>query len=256
MTRHIDLNSDLGEGFGPYRIADDATLLSIVSSANIACGEHAGDPLVMDATIREALKNNVSLGAHIGFPDRQGFGRRLIPFSQKELELFTITQLGALSAVAHYAGGRLTHVNFHGALGNLSFVDAEVAKILITAIKAFDPGLAFIGLPHTKASLEAEHQGLRLVCSFLADRAYTSEGILVARNLEGSVIKDHKQVSERVKRAVLEGEVESIDGKIIKMPVESILIHSDTAGAVELAQIIKKSVIDCGATIQSYMSSC
>ncbi len=248
----IDLNSDLGEGFGPYRIADDDAILDIVSSANIACGVHAGDPMIMDKTIREAAKRGVLVGAHIGYPDREGFGRRPMPLSLKELELLTITQLGALSAVASNAGTALSHANFHGALGNLSFVDRDVARTLIGAMKAFDPRLKFVGLPHTEATRAAEEQGIAVVRSFLADRAYTAQGILVSRSQPGSVVKEHRAVAERVRRMLAEGVVEAIDGTLVPMPAESILIHSDTAGAVTLAETIRKAVLEAGFTVKSF----
>lgn len=248
----IDLNSDLGEGFGPYRIADDDALLDMVSSANIACGCHAGDPVVMDATVRKAMTRAVRVGAHIGYPDREGFGRRAMSLSLKELEMLTISQLGALSAVARHAGTQLSHANFHGALGNLSFVDSDVARTLIGAMKAFDPSLKFVGLPHTEASREAQAQGVALVRSFLADRAYTPQGILVARNQPGAVVKDPKAVAARVQRVLTDGVVEAIDGTLIPMPTESILIHSDTAGAVELAKVIRNAVEAAGFSVSPF----
>ena len=248
----IDLNSDLGEGFGPYRIADDTALLGIVSSANIACGAHAGDPVTMDRTVREALAQGVSLGGHVGYPDREGFGRRAMALSLKELELATVAQLGALAAIAAHAGGRLGHANFQGALGNLSFVDEDVARTLIAAMKAFDDRLAFIGLPHTAAYRQAESQGLRVVASFLADRAYNPDGTLVARGRPGAVVHEREAIRRRVARVLKEKVVETIDGGLLAMPAESILIHSDTAGAVELALTIRQAVLDAGFAVRSF----
>lgn len=245
----IDLNSDLGEGFGPYRIAQDAALLDIVSSANIACGAHAGDPVIMDQTVRDAMARGVALGGHVGYPDRQGFGRRAIAMSLRELELMTITQLGALAAIAHHAGGRLNHANFHGALGNLSFVDKDVARTLIAAMKAFDPGLSFIGLPHTAAFLEAERQGVRTIASFLADRGYRPDGTLMARGMPGAVVHDAEKIRARVIRVLVEGVVEASDGSLLSMPAQSILIHSDTEGALELAGIISRAVHEAGLEV-------
>lgn len=250
--KRIDLNSDLGEGFGAYTIAEDDALLEVVSSANIACGYHAGDPLVMDKTIRRAIECYVAVGAHIGYPDRQGFGRRAMSFTIRELELMTTYQLGALQAIANAAGTHLKHANFHGALGNLSFSDRDVARALVGAIKNFDSELKYIGLPHTAAALEAEKAGLKVVYSFLADRAYTAEGLLVSRSLPGAVIKDSTAVSKRVSKVITEGVVETIEGTLLKMPVDSILIHSDTAGALELAQTIKAAVLQSGSEISQY----
>ncbi|MGX9417775.1 LamB/YcsF family protein [Vibrio sp. WJH972] len=250
--KSIDLNSDLGEGFGPYTIAEDDALLEIVSSANIACGYHAGDPMVMDKTIRRAIECGVAVGAHIGYPDMQGFGRRTMNFTIRELELMTTYQLGALQAIAQAAGTELKHANFHGALGNLSFVDRDVARALIKTIKAFDANLKYIGLPHTAAAQEAENAGLEVVFSFLADRAYTSEGLLVPRSEANSVVKDVNAVAERVRRVVSEGVVKTIDGSLLAMPINSILIHSDTVGALQLANTIQAAVLESGSEISQF----
>jgi len=250
--RTIDLNSDLGEGFGPYRIADDETLLDIISSANLACGGHAGDPQVMFDTSAAALKRGVIIGAHIGYPDREGFGRRAFQMSNRELELMAIAQLGALSAVAAHAGHKLTHANFHGALGNLSFVNQDVARILIQAIKTFDPNLVFVGLPHTQAFFEAERAGLRVVKSFLADRGYLPNGVLAPRGSDGALIKDAQKVRERLTRVLVEGKVEAVDGSSVEMPIDSVLIHSDTTGAAELANVIRETVLAAGATVRAF----
>lgn len=252
VSRQIDLNTDLGEGYGAWKMADDPAMLDIVSSANIACGAHAGDPVVMAATIRDACQRGVSPGAHIGYPDRQGFGRRPMALNHRELEVLTLTQLGALAALAEAEGTRLTHANFHGALGNLSFADEAVARTLIGAVCMFDRDLAFVGLPHTAAAMEAERQGLRLVHSFLADRAYTPQARLVPRNVDGSVIHDEDEVAARITRVLTEGTVQAIDGTIISMPVDSILIHSDTKGAIGLAKRIRAAVIGAGFTVRSF----
>lgn len=248
----IDLNSDLGEGYGAWEMADDPAMLDIVSSANIACGAHAGDPVVMARTLALAAERNVSVGAHIGYPDRAGFGRRPMQMSAHELEVHALTQLGALTALAEAKGSRLTHANFHGALGNLSFVDQDVARVLIGALRSFDRDLAFIGLPHTAAALEAERQGLRLIRSFLADRAYTPEGHLVSRSVPGAVIHDADAIAQRVQTVLTDGKVTTIEGTEILMPVDSILIHSDTPGAVPLARIIQDSVIAAGFSVRSF----
>lgn len=251
-NKAIDLNSDLGEGFGAYEVADDQALLKIVSSANIACGVHAGDPVVMDRTIGEALKNKVAIGAHIGFPDREGFGRRMMKLSLKELELTTITQLGALSAIAQHRDARLTHANFHGALGNLAFTDNDVAKTLIAAMKAFDPALAFIGLPNTAAAHQAELQNVKLIKSFLADRGYSEDGVPVARGQDGAVMHHSTAVARRICRLLETGKIETVNGNQIDMSVDSILIHSDTPNSVELAEKIKEAVDQCGLRVGPY----
>lgn len=249
-TRSIDLNSDLGEGYGPWRMADDEAILEIVSSANIACGAHAGDPMQMRLTLRRAKALGATPGAHIGYPDRQGFGRRPMALTLEELEVETLTQLGALTALAQAEDMRLSHANFHGALGNLAMVDTDVARVLIAALKTFDRDLAFVGLPGTAAAREADRQGLRLVNSFLADRAYTPQATLVARGTAGAVIHDPEAISARLTRLLGDGTVEAIDGTVLHLPVDSILIHSDTEGAVALAHTIADAVKTAGCKVQ------
>lgn len=245
----IDINSDLGEGFGIYRAADDETILALVSSANIACGFHAGDPAIMDRTVRLALEQGADIGAHVGYADRQGFGRRPMAVDARELRLMTLYQLGALRAIAEAAGHRLTHANFHGALGNLSFVDADVAKALLGAMRDFDRDLTFVALPHTEAERAAQRHGLRVVRSFLADRAYDTRGLLVSRATPGAVVKDPQAIRARIVRLLQAGEIETIDGTVIPMAAESILVHSDTPGAVALGQTIRAAVTEAGAEI-------
>ncbi|ACL55924.1 LamB/YcsF family protein [Methylobacterium nodulans] len=247
--KQIDVNSDLGEGFGPYKAADDEALLDLVSSANIACGFHAGDPVVMDRTVRLALARGVEIGAHVGYADRQGFGRRHIAVDHRELELMTLYQLGALQAIADAAGQRLTHANFHGALGNLSFVDADVADALLRAVRTFDRDLIFLALPNTEAERAAERHGLRVIRSFLADRAYDSRGLLVPRAVPGAVVRDPDRIAARITRLLQDGTVETIDGGTIRLDASSILVHSDTPGAVTLARIVVQAIREAGAEI-------
>ena len=247
--REIDINSDLGEGYGPYRIADDEALLNVVSSANIACGFHAGDPLIMDATVGTAVRLGVDIGAHVGFDDRMGFGRRRIHMSSKEVEKMTLYQLGALHAFAMAHGRKMTHMSAHGALGNLSFVDADVAAALMRAAKAFDPGLLIVTLPNTEAERAAANAGLRVARLFLADRAYTDKGLLVSRDHAGAVIKDLDLVAKRVIELLAEGTITTVTGQKIKAEVESILVHSDTPGAVMLAHAVRSAVATADAKV-------
>ncbi|HYG42510.1 MAG TPA: 5-oxoprolinase subunit PxpA [Bordetella sp.] len=248
----IDINSDLGEGFGDYVMADDAAILGLITSANVACGFHAGDFMTMHQTAALAHSKKVSIGAHVGYPDRQGFGRRHIAYTPKELELMTLYQLGALSAIAGHAGSRLTHANFHGALGNLSFVDEGVAHAALSAFKAFDPDLKFVALPYTAAYRVARKLDLDIVASFLADRAYTPDGVLVSRKAAGAVIHDPALIGERVRRVLQEGKVTTMDGTDLDMPVDSILVHSDTPGAIEIARTIRQAVEDVGYRIAAF----
>lgn len=248
----IDLNSDLGEGYGDYTMADDAAILGLITSANVACGFHAGDFMTMERTATLAVQNGVRIGAHIGYPDRQGFGRRHIAYQPKELELMTLYQLGALRAIAEHAGAALTHANFHGALGNLSFVDYDVAYAVLRAVKAFDRSLKFVALPYTEAYKAAQKLDIDIVASFLADRAYTGSGVLVSRKERGSVIHDPARIRDRVQRLLQEGKIDAIDGTVLDMPVDSILVHSDTAGAIDIAHTIRKAVQDIGYEIRAF----
>ncbi|MAQ47166.1 MAG: hypothetical protein CL812_15160 [Confluentimicrobium sp.] len=247
--RQIDVNSDLGEGFGPYRIAPDAELMPLITSANIACGGHAGDPEVMCETIALAMENSVRIGAHVGFPDRIGFGRRQIPMTHRELELMTVTQVGALQAVARLRGMTLSHFNFHGALGNLSFSDAEVAKTVLRAVKALDPTLTFIGLPDTEATRAAEAIGLPVIRSFLADRGYSAPGRLAPRGSDGALISDPAAVRERVAETLATGRLRLTTGRTVAIEVDSVLVHSDTPNALTLAHAIRAGIVDSGCSI-------
>ncbi|MCM2502834.1 5-oxoprolinase subunit PxpA [Aureimonas altamirensis] len=245
----IDINSDLGEGFGIYAAADDAAIIPLVSSANIACGFHAGDPVIMDRTVRLAARHGVDVGAHVGYPDRQGFGRKPFAMDSDELRTMVLYQLGAMRAITEAAGTRLSHANFHGALGNLSFVDADVAEVLLRALHAFDRDLTYVALPGTKAETIAQSLGLRVVRSFLADRAYDERGLLVSRGKAGAMVKDPASIRARIVRLLREGVVETIEGGTIPMQAQSILLHSDTPGAVELGNTIRAAVMEAGADI-------
>ncbi len=249
--RKIDVNSDLGEGFGPYRIADDEAMLGIVSSVNVACGFHAGDPTIMRSTVRAALARGVAVGAHVGFDDRAGFGRREMRLDAGELEALTLYQIGALHAFAAAEGARVMHVTAHGALGNMSFVDADVAGALAGAVKAFDPGLIVVTLPGCEAAKAAEAAGLRVARLFLADRAYDDAGLLVSRKLPGSVIEDVSAIERRVTELLTAGTIATISGGSIAAEVESILVHGDTPGAVEVATAVRRAIGAAGAEIES-----
>ncbi|MFN3273613.1 MAG: LamB/YcsF family protein [Paracoccus sp. (in: a-proteobacteria)] len=245
----IDLNSDMGEGFGPYRIADDEALMPQVSSANVACGYHAGDPVIMDRTIRLAKDHGVDLGAHISFPDRMGFGRRRMDMDLPELEAHILYQLGALAGLAGRAGHRITHMNPHGALGNLASSDPAIAASVARATLDFDPEIAFLVLPGSALEAAATAAGGHVIRLFLADRAYLSSGQLAPRSQPGAVIHDPEQVVARVLRVIHDGQTDTLDGTVINMPVRSILLHSDTAGAVGLARRLRDSIIRAGGSV-------
>lgn len=238
----IDINSDLGEGFGPYTIADDEALMGVITSANVACGYHAGDPVVMDRTVRLAKEHGVDLGAHVSYPDRMGFGRRHMQMDVAELEKHVLYQLGALDGLARPVGHRITHLNPHGALGNLACADRKVADALVRATSAFDPEIAYLVLSGTELESAAREAGRRTVRLFLADRAYTRDGQLASRSLPGAVIKDPAAVIARLKRLLVEGGVETIDGGQLELVPQSILVHSDTPGSVAMARAIRDTI--------------
>ncbi|MGL4323801.1 MAG: LamB/YcsF family protein [Beijerinckiaceae bacterium] len=245
----IDINSDLGEGFGPWTMGDDEALLGIVSSANVACGYHAGDPMIMAATARQAKARGVDLGAHVSYPDLLGFGRRPIPMSHHELECHILYQLGALDALARAAGHRVTHINAHGALGNQVCADKDMAETLVRAARTFDRDLALLVLSNTELETAAQRSGLRTFNLFLADRAYLPNGQLVPRALPGAVIKDDAAVLARVRRILADRTIITHDGTDMQVAVDSILVHSDTPGALQLAQAVRDEIIRAGGAV-------
>lgn len=245
----IDLNADLGEGFGPWRMGEDEALLDILSSANVACGFHAGDPVIMDRTVRMAKARGVDLGAHVGFPDLLGFGRRPMQIDIKELTTYVTYQLAALAGMARVAGHRMTHMSFHGALGNMAASDAALAEPLVRAVADFDAGLIVSSSVSRAIEGAAARCGLRVATTFLADRACDDEGLLVSRKLPDAVIHDRQVVLARVRQLLEEGTVTSYNGKKIPMRVQSILLHGDTPGAVELARTVRGVVESVGRIV-------
>lgn len=245
----IDLNADLGEGFGPWTMGEDAALLGLVSSANVACGFHAGDPVIMDRIVREARERGVDVGAHVGFPDRQGFGRRVMQVPAAELASMVVYQLGALAGMARRAGHLVTHMSFHGALGNMAAADADLAAPLVQAVAEFDPALIVLTSASRAIEGAAERNGLRVARTFLADRAYDTEGLLVSRKLDGAVIHDPGAVIARVRRLLTHGTVVTHGGAVIPMPCTSILLHGDTPGALQLGQAVRQAVLDAGRAL-------
>lgn len=245
----IDLNADLGEGFGPWRMGDDAALLELVSSANLAGGFHAGDPVIMDRTVAIARERGVDVGAHVGFPDLQGFGRRPMRIEPAELAPMVTYQLGALAGIARARGQRMTHTSFHGALGNLAAADVELARPLLDAVARFDPTLVVLTSPSRAIERAAADRGLRVAISFLADRAMDREGLLVPRRLPGAVIHEPEAVLDRVSRLLEQGLVATADGALLALRPHSILLHGDTPGAVGLARAIRARVVAAGWSV-------
>jgi len=244
----IDLNSDMGEGFGPYRVGDDEALIDVVSSANIACGFHAGDPVIMGRTVKMAKERGVSIGAHPGLPDLMGFGRRVIQMDSAELEKHLIYQIGALQGIAAAAGHRVTHVSYHAELGNMAVADRNIADLLARAIARIDRELIVYSMPDTEVERASERAGLRTLTLFLADRAYDEHGALVPRKRPNSIITSADAVAARVRQFLDDGSVTSIEGKRVKVRARSILVHSDTPGAVELARTVR-CVVESGGGV-------
>jgi len=245
----IDLNADLGEGFGAWSMGDDAAMLDIITSANVACGFHAGDPMIMDKTVRMAAAKGVDVGAHVGLPDLVGFGRRQMQVDPVEASKFVLYQLGALTAIAQAAGVRVGHLSFHGALGNMAAVDYALAKPMVSAIADFAPHLVICASTDTQIAVAAEEVGLSIVTAFLADRAYEDDGTLVSRKREGAVIKDPSAVLDRVAQLLEDSSVTTINGNRLAIEVKQILVHGDTTGAVALARTVRATIEKHGGKI-------
>ncbi|AIR83956.1 MULTISPECIES: 5-oxoprolinase subunit PxpA [Erwiniaceae] len=238
----IDVNSDMGEGFGVYQLCDDAALMKVVSSANIACGFHAGDPAIMTRMVRLAKENGVGIGAHPGLPDRQGFGRRELPFSVEEICQQVAYQLGALTAIAHAEGTKVSHFSFHAAMGNIVNRDEALAQQVMTLVARINADLIVFAQPDTIIERAAQAAGLKTLTLFLADRAYDAQGRLVPRGIAGSVIKEETALRARVRQFLQHGTVTTFEGEVIAVRARSILVHSDTPGSLALASIVRSEI--------------
>ena len=248
----IDLNSDVGESFGNYQLGLDEKIIPLISSANIACGFHAGDPTVMKRTIAIAKKYGVAPGAHPGFPDLLGFGRRKMDASLDEIKDYVTYQMGALQAFAAAQGMALQHVKPHGALYNMAVEDMEIWDAVAEVIAAVDSGLImFVMAGPWRQDLEAigARHGIRIAFEFFGDRAYNPNGTLVSRKLPGAVIHDHELVAEKVLKMVKEGKVVCIDGTEIELAAETICVHGDNPAALELVSNIRESLLNEGIEI-------
>lgn len=250
--RTIDLNSDLGEGYGAWTMGDDAAMLGIVSSANVACGFHAGDPLTIRATVDGAAARGVAVGAHVSYPDRVGFGRRPMDVTSAELTADVIYQIGALQGIARAAGTRVAYVKPHGALYNTIATDARQADAVIAAIREIDPSLVLMGLSGTRILDRAADAGLATVAEAFGDRAYTPDGQLVSRREKGAVLHDADAVAVRMLRLAVEGVIEAIDGSVLRLQADSICVHGDSAGAVEMARRIREELVADGVAIAPF----
>lgn len=248
----IDLNSDVGESFGSWTMGDDDAIMPSVSSANVACGFHAGDPSGIAATCRAAVAAGVSIGAHVGYRDLAGFGRRFLDCSPTELADDVLYQIGALEALAGAAGATVRYVKPHGALYNTIVHHEEHAQAVIDGIAAFRADLPVLLLPGSIALEKAEQAGLRGVAEAFADRGYTPEGTLVSRRDPGAVLHDEAEVAARMVRLATEGVVTAVDGSDVRVEAESICVHGDTPGAVSMAAAVRRALEDAGVTIASF----
>ena len=242
----INLNADLGESFGAWRMGDDAALLQVIGSANIACGFHAGDPVVMRETVRLAVANGVSLGAHPAFPDLQGFGRRVMQLSPKELEATILYQVGALQAMAAAEGGRVSHVKPHGALNNMACADEAMATIVARAVKALDRELILLAPAHSALERAGEATGLRVAREVFADRSYQPDGQLTPRSQPGAVLHGAQDCVQHVLRMLDAGGIVTTDGQRLPTAIHSICVHGDGPGAVAAAQAIRRALEAAG----------
>lgn len=246
-----DINSDIGEG-----VENDEAMLHVATSVNIACGFHAGDPDTMRRIAAQARACGVAIGAHPGYRDLAGFGRNPMPgLSAGEIENLVAYQTDALCAVASLASLRVTHVKAHGALSNAACADAMIANAIAAAIKAVDPDLAFMVLPHTELARAADRAGLRPIHEIYADRAYQDDAQLLPRSQSGAVLHDEDEIAQRLLRMVQEQSIVTTSGKTIPTPVDSICVHGDTPGAVEIAKAVRAALEQNGVTISSFAST-
>jgi UPF0271 protein len=252
MAKFVDLNSDLGESFGAYTIGMDSEVMKYVTSSNIACGWHAGDPLIMNKTVEEAIKNGVAVGAHPGYPDLMAFGRRNIDITPAEAKAYMLYQVGALSAFAMANGIKLQHIKLHGAFYNTACVKPELADAIVDAIaETFGNDIILMALSGSYMLKKAEEKGLRVAHEVFADRAYNVDGTLVSRKLPGSMIHDKDLAIQRIKRMVKEGKVTAIDGTDIDIKADSICTHGDNPEAVAFVKNIKESLEADGIEVKN-----
>jgi 5-oxoprolinase (ATP-hydrolysing) subunit A len=251
-TPHVDLNSDLGESFGRWELGDDVAMLEHITSANVACGFHAGDPSTLRRCCEDAAVRGVAIGAQVGYPDLAGFGRRFIDMDPGELTDAVTYQIGALEALARVAGTRVTYVKPHGALYNAVVTHASQAAAVVRAVLEYDRDLPLLGLPGSELLRQASDAGLATVEEAFADRAYTPEGTLVPRGEPGAVLHDATEVAARVVRIAVDGEVVAIDGTVVRLRARSICLHGDTSGALTMAQATRKALEDAGVPLRAF----
>jgi UPF0271 protein len=251
MSAQIDLNADMGESFGAWKMGADAEMLRIVSSANIACGFHAGDPLVMDETVRTAKANGVGIGAHPSFLDLWGFGRRTIQGEDPaDIEKIVAYQIGAMQGIATRAGAEVQHVKAHGTLGTQAAADRALALAVGRAIAAVDRRLIWVVMAGTELERAGEELGLPLACEIYADRAYDDAGRLVSRKLPGAVIHDVERAATRVRAMVEDGAIHAESGKKLKVRIDTVCVHGDNPAAVTMARAVRETLDKAGISIR------
>lgn len=255
MVTAIDLNSDLGESFGAWTMGDDTAILQLVSSANVACGFHAGSPAGLLSTLRMAKQQGVAIGAHVSYPDLVGFGRRNMDISSDELTADVIYQIGALQGLARAAGTEVRYVKPHGALYNTIAHDERQALAVINAIQSIDAGLPLVGLAGSRVLELAQEKGLRTIAEAFADRAYHTDGSLVSRREAGSVLHDAQHIAERMLQLITQGGVTSIEGEFTPVKADSICVHGDSPGAIEMARQIRNLLEEKGIAIRAFVGA-
>ncbi len=249
----VDLNADLAEGYGVWELGDDAAMLDIVTSANLACGFHAGNPVGLARTCQAAAERGVRIGAQVGYFDLAGFGRRRIDVDPAELVADVVYQIGALQALARTSGSTLGYVKPHGALYNTIVEDREQARAVAQAVHAVDPGLPVLGLAGSVFFDEADRLGLRTVAEAFADRAYRPDGQLVSRREPGAVLRDPDEIAARVLTMVTAGQVTASDGSAIAIEVESVCVHGDSPGAVRIATAVRDRLLAAGVDVAAFL---
>lgn len=249
----VDINADLGEGYGRYSCGDDTAMLSIVSSVNVACGFHAGDPQIMGETFTLARRNGVAVGAHPGYADLWGFGRRRIPHSLTEIERLVAYQIGAAQAVAALSGHRLGYVKVHGALGNVADAERDVADAICRAIRGVDASLAYMAIANSEQVAASDALGIRTISEIYADRGYDDNGRIIPRGQPGALIHDPEEAADRVVRMVNTGSIITATGRSVPTPIDSVCVHGDTTHAVDTARLIRMRLEAAGVTIAPFV---
>ena len=249
----VDLNADCGESYGPWTMGDDEGIMAVVSSANIACGGHAGDPETMARALATAKRNGVAAGAHPGYSDPLGFGRRVIPMSAEAVELMVAYQVGAMLGVAAQAGVSVGHVKAHGALSNHAMRDRPTADAIARAVRAVDPNLTLLAVAATELQAAGEAAGLKVACEVFADRTYRADATLTPRSEPGAVLHDGDECARRVVRMVQEGAIFAEDGTRVPVAVDSICVHGDEPSAVAVARTVRAALEAEGIEVRSFV---